>query len=127
MAGPIADGRSGQSPNDVTFTVGTEAANAITVAVQLATGVSDIAERAAVIVYLSSDVNGDTPIAAQTSLACGTDGSLLGTLTAATSLVCLSEADGDIDIVVTDTGVYTRYVNVVLPSGLKKNVAITFA
>lgn len=126
MAAPIADGRN-PGPNDVGFTVGVEGANLITVAVQLKSGASDIAERCAVIVYLSSDANGDTPIAAQTSIAAGADGSLLGTLTAATSIILLSEADGDIDVAVTDTGVYSRYVNVILPDGSKKSQIITFA
>jgi hypothetical protein len=127
MAAPVADGRLGQMANDALFTVGAEATNAITTAVQLKLGAEDITERCVVIAYLSSDANGDTPIAAQTSIACGTDGSVIGTLTAATSIMVISEADGDIDITVTDTGVYTRYLNIILPNGLKKSVAMTFA
>ena len=119
MPAPILDGRFGNMANDVGFTIGPESSNAITVNIQLKVGVSDVSERCCVIVYQSSDANGDTPVAAQTSLALGTDGSLLGTLTAATSIVALSEADGDIDIVITDTGVVNRYLTVVLANGTK--------
>lgn len=127
MGAPIPDGRTTE-PNDASFSIGVEGSNAITVAIQLLRGLSDIAERAAVVVYQSSDAAGDVPVAAQTSLAVGTDGSLLGTLIAATSLLLLSEADGDIDVVITDTGAVTRYLNVILPSGKKvTSSAIVFA
>lgn len=125
--GAVLDGRLGQMPNDCTFTVGAEGGNAITTAIQLLSGASELSEAGFVTVYLSSDAAGQTPVAAQTSIACGTDGSVVGTLTAATTLLVVSEADGDIDIVVTDTGVYTRYLNVVFPNGLRKAVAMTFA
>lgn len=127
MAAPTPDGRYYNSPNDVSAVIGAEAANAITVNIQLLAGAAEITERAAVHIYQSSDANGDVPVAAQTSLALGTDGSLLGTLTAATSILALSEADGDIDIVITDTGAVTRYLQVVLPQGTKKTIGpITF-
>ena len=128
MAAPHGDGRNRQQPNDASFAIGTEGTNAITVGIQLLNGNREIAGKAVVDVYLSSDAAGDVPVAAQTSLALGTDGSLLGTLIAATTLRVLSEADGDIDVVITDTGVYARYLNVVLPNGSKvTSGAITFA
>lgn len=125
--GAILDGRLGMMPNDCTFVVGTEAGNAITTNIQLLNGATELDEAGFVFVYLSSDAAGQAPQAAQTSIACGTDGSVVGTLTAATTLLVVSEADGDIDIVVTDTGTYTRYLNVVFPNGLRKAVAMTFA
>lgn len=125
--GAVLDGRFGMMPNDCTFSVGAEAGNAITTAIQLLNGLTEITEAACVTVYLSSDAAGQTPVAAQTSIACGTDGSVVGTLTAATTLLVISEADGDIDIVVTDTGTSTRYLNVVFPTGLRKAATLPFA
>lgn len=65
------------------FTVGTESGNAITVAVQLRDAKSqDVRVRGSVSAFLSSDATGDTPLLDHdlpTSVAAGTDGSLLGT------------------------------------------------
>lgn len=128
MAAPIPDGRRGAEPNDASFSFGAEAANAITGTITLLQGVTAIATRVAVHVYLSSDAAGATPVAAQTSLAVGGAGVLLGTLTAATSLLVLCHTDGTIQIVTTDTGVYSRYLNVILPNGVKvTSQAFTFA
>lgn len=113
------------------FTVGAEntGAGTINVAIQLKdwNGV-DLAHRAALLWYLSSDANGDA-IAAATSggIAIGTDG-LLIEWTANVSGMVTSESDGDIDVTLTEAGAGTWYLVLVLPGGkLAVSGAITFA
>jgi hypothetical protein len=98
----------------VTSSVAAEAANAITVSLQLYGPAQDreATESLVFFCYLSSDAAGDTAVAAQTSMAAGTDGSVVGIVEAAKSLICKSEADGDFDMVVTDTGTASRYLQV---------------
>lgn len=112
-----------------TFTVGTEATDAINVAIQLkdAAG-SDMAIRTGLAWYLSSDANGDA-IASATSggLAIGTDGLLLEWTNNVSGWV-VSEADGDIDVTITHNAAATYYLVLVLPNGkLTASGAITFA
>lgn len=117
------------APADATFTIGTEAANVINVAVQLKDGAGDdIATRAAVQFYLSDDADGDTIVAAATSLAIGTDGVAIENISNSAGLL-ISEADGDIDINIGDaSGAATYYLVLVMPSGeLVVSSAITFA
>lgn len=89
----------------------------------------DLGNVASVIVYLSSDDEGKDIHAATvtTETAIKTDGSL--TVVAAKQMyVCVSEADGDIDLTITDTGANTYYVNVILPTGrIVTSDVITFA
>lgn len=112
------------------FTIGTEAANVINVAIQLTDGAgSNLAKRGFVQVYLSNDANGDSIATTGTpaGLAIGTDG-LFQQLTANKAGFCTSEADGSIDLNITNTGAGTQYLVVVLPSGkLVVSSAITFA
>ena len=117
------------APADATFTIGTEAGNVINVAVQLKDGAGDdIATRAAVQFYLSDDADGDTIVAAATSLAIGTDGVAIENISNSAGLL-ISEADGDIDINIGDaSGAATYYLVLVMPSGeLVVSDAITFA
>jgi hypothetical protein len=89
----------------------------------------DLASRAAVQIYLADDANGDTPsaVAPDGGMAIGTDGALIE-WTANLSGLAISEADGDIDITIIDSGTPTFYLIVVLPSGeLVASAAITFA
>ncbi len=123
-------------PASITFTPGAEAANAIVVAVQLkdANG-NDLGRRAGLWFYLSSDANGDALQAhsATLTIAGGTDGMV--SLNAAANALghgkffAVSEADGDIDISITETaGAATYYLIGVLPNGkLVPSGAITFA
>jgi hypothetical protein len=112
-----------------TFAVGTEAANAINVAIQLkdASGV-DLARRCALPWYLSGDANGDAIASAPGSgIAIGTDGLLLE-WTANVSGLVISEADGDIDVTLSESSTGTWYLVLVLPGGnLAVSGAITFA
>lgn len=117
------------APFDATFVIGAEVGNVINVAIQLkdADG-TDLATRAALHFYLSGDANGDTVVAAATSLAIGTDGVAIEYVSNSAGLL-ISEADGDIDLNVGDaSGVATYYLILILPNGLlKASTAITFA
>lgn len=114
--------------NDVTFVIGAEAANVINVGVQLKYD-GDVAQRCAATMYLSNDANGDSISSAPDSVAIGTDGVLIDPYAASQSFVVVSEADGDIDINITEAGgAATYYLVVILPDGsLKVSNAITFA
>jgi len=111
-----------------TFTVGAETGNAITVAVQLtdAQGAA-LAHRAGVYMYISDDVNGDSVATAVSEIAAGTDGLFIAHV-AGQAGEAVSEADGDIDIVVTNSNTGTIYLAVVLPDGsLATSTGLTFA
>lgn len=115
--------------NGATFTIGAETANAITVNIQLKDGAADAYQRAAVFGYLSGDANGDTIIATgPTSIAAGTDG-VYSPIVAVKTFNLISEADGDIDLVITlSSGAATYYLILVMPDGsLVASGAITFA
>lgn len=121
--------------DSATFTIGAEAANAITVNVQLTAGGADVASRQGGICYLSSDANGDIfePDSSTLSWAVGTDG-MFGPLAATDAVgntfgMFLSEADGDLDIVVTQTsGADTIYLVLITPDGPPVvSAALTFA
>lgn len=112
-----------------TFTVGTEAANAINVAIQLkdAAG-ADMATRSSLFWYLSSDANGDAIATAPSSgIAIGTDGLLIEWTNNVSGMVT-SEADGDIDVTLGESSTGTWYLVLVMPNGkLSVSSAITFA
>ena len=117
------------APAGASFTIGAEAGNEINVAVQLLDGNGDeLATRAAVQFYLSDDADGDTLVAAATSLAIGTDGVILEHISNSAG-VLVSEADGDVDVTIGDaSGAATYYLVLVMPSGeLVVSDAITFA
>lgn len=113
-----------------TFAVGVEGGNAINVAVQItdAAGV-DLAVRGSVLAYLSDDEFGNSIIAVAPSggVAIGVDG-LAIPLVANKAFQLTSEADGDIDLTITEAGVKTCYLILVMPDGrLLASPAITFA
>jgi len=112
-----------------TITVGAvnDSANTCAVTIQLTDAAgADIDFRGAVHFYLGG-INGDTLSTAATSLAIGTDGLMIEPISNSYGLL-VSEADGDIDIVVGGgTGAYTTYLNLVLPTGqLVTSGAIVF-
>lgn len=121
---PIVD-----SPYDVSWTVGTESGNAVTVAAQLKDFAgNDLTVPASLLMYLASDSAGLNIKASTvtTETAIGTDGSL-GVLLAGQVYQVTSEADGDIDIVITDTSADTYYVVLVMPNGkLEVSTVATF-
>ena len=120
------------------FTIGEEIADAIIVTIQLKgpAGV-DLQVRASVLAYLSDDAYGDSVVATEPSgaVAIGTDGLLIPILTgvsaselAKTIFQLTSEADGDIDISITEAGAKTLYLVLVMPDGrLVVSDAIIFA
>lgn len=109
------------------FTVGSETGNTITIAVQINDGASSpaaIAKRQGLFWYLSSDSTGDTLATAPTGgIAAGTDGTLIETLDNQAGYV-ITEADGDADFVLTDSGTNNFYLNIVMPNGDIKTSAV---
>jgi len=104
-------------PADVTFgTPGAEAGNAITVSAQLqnADGV-DLANAATVGIGITTDSGGNTA-GSVNALAAGTDGTG-HVLAAGIYSMMRSEADGDLDLVVTKNDAGTVYPVVDLPTG----------
>ena len=116
--------------SDVSFTVGAEAANSINVAIQLKNGVGgNRSERTCVFAYLSDDANGDSVAgtAPDGNVAIGTDGVLIPVV-ADKAFMLVSEADGDIDLDIGESGADTWYLVVRLPNGdLIASDALTFA
>ena len=113
----------------VTFTVGTEATNAINVAMQFKDGNgADLAERKAVNWWLASNAAGDAIAAAPSSgIAIGTDGTLIESVTNVSGIL-ITEADGEADVTLTDNTTGTWHLVVQLPNGsLAVSGAITFA
>jgi hypothetical protein len=112
-----------------TLTVGTEATNVINVACQLKDNDSNaVAARRCVYVYLSDDANGDgiTASAPATSVAVGTNGNIIDTLTAKSSFMITTSATGAFDLDITDTTGSTWYLAVVHGDELSVSGAITF-
>ena len=121
-----------QLQHDASLTPGAEASNVINVAIQIKddkTGL-DSAVRSSVRMYLSDDANGDSFVATAPSgaVAIGTDG-LLVDIGGGTKKVFMlvSEADGDIDVNITEAGAKTLYMILVMPNGrLVASGTITF-
>jgi hypothetical protein len=102
-----------------TITVGAESANARAITIQLTDGDGvDLAHRAAVLIAVLLDANGDAFVATggSTGIAIGTDGALLA-IVAKKLFLAISEADGDIDLTWTDTGTEAAYLCVIRPDG----------
>ena len=127
--------RASQNPwavgvaNNASFTIGAETANAITVNIQFKDKLKDVAERVSVTAYLSDDANGDSVAGtAPTSVAAGTDGVYIP-IVAGKCFQLISEADGDMDLVVTlSSGADTWYLILIMPDGsLVASEALTFA
>lgn len=116
---------------DVVMVVGAEAADVINVAIQLNNPEGKALEEVGVLdFYLADDAAGLTPstTAPTVGIAIGTDGALIETV-ANLSGTMISEADGDIDIDITNaTTTPTFYLVARLPcGGLVISDAITFA
>lgn len=119
---------------DATFTIGDEAANSITTAIQITDGAgNDISWAVALPFYLSSDAAGQVPeTGTDGAITAGTDGAVILNGAAASvqenSGIIITEADGDMDFVLGDTGADTYYINLIMPDGrLVTSDAITFA
>lgn len=101
-----------------TLVAGTEDTNVVNVVGTLldAEGVA-VAKRTKLTAYLSDDANGDSLASTGNGFAIGTDGLLLGELTADHSYVFVTESDGTFDIDITETGTATYYLIVAMPNG----------
>lgn len=112
------------------FTIGSEAANAINVAIQLTDRKNggDISERVALMWYLASNATGDAiATAPDGGIAIGTDGLLIEHTNNVAGVV-VSEVDGDIDVTITESTAKSFYLVLVAPDGkLYPSAAITFA
>lgn len=112
------------------FTIGAEAAHVRRVSIQLKDDAgADLAVRGSILAYLATDATGDTITAAAPSggVAIGVDGIAIP-LVAGKAFQLVSEADGDIDIDITEATAKTFYLVLVLPNGaLAVSDAITFA
>jgi hypothetical protein len=114
----------------ITWTVGAEATNAITVSGQAFDEAgNEMAEACAFSWYWANDADGLTPttVAHDGGTAAGTDGAIIEQV-ANLSGIAITEADGDIDIVATDAGAFTTYLVAVNPDGtLSVSAAVTHA
>ena len=118
----------------VSFTVGSESTEAITVSCQFkdAAG-ADMTSARCLRAYLSADSAGQTAASSSgLTVTSGTDGLTQVSVDANTinMLWLTSEADGDVDVVITDAsgGTTTNYLNVITPDGkIHTSGAITFA
>lgn len=112
------------------FVIGADAGTTINVAIQLKDSAgADLAVRGSVFAYLSDDANGDSIAGTAPSggWAIGTDG-LLIPVVAGKAAQLVSEADGDIDITITEASADTWYLILVMPDGrLVASEAITFS
>lgn len=116
------------SPASATITVGAEAGGSINVAIQLLDGAGDdLATAAGVLAYISDDADGTSVAAtAPDTVAIGADGVAIP-LVAGKTFLLVSEADGDIDIDVSEAAADTFYLVLVMPSGeLVISSALTF-
>jgi len=116
---------------DVVMTVGTEAGNAIDVAVQLNDHNGKALEVVGVVdFYLSDDAAGAVPTAAvpDGGIAVGAAGKMLETVTDAAGKL-ISDAAGLVNVVISDTtGTPTFYLVIIPPTGgMIISDAITFA
>lgn len=114
--------------SSVTTTVGTEAANAINVAIQLKGPNGDVSRSGGVFAYLSDNADGSTIAVSAPSggWAIGTDG-LLIPVVANKAAYLISEADGDIDVTITEVTDKTFYLVIVLPDGSLNITTVDFA
>lgn len=116
--------------NQIDFVIGTEAANVINVAAQLKDGLQALGQRVHLSYYLSDDANGDgvAGTAPDTSVTIGTDGNIISEITDDKHGVLVTNATGQFDLDIEETGVDTWYLIVCLPDGsIVASTAITFA
>lgn len=104
---------------DASFTIGAEDTNTVAVNIQLKDFAgNDLAVPNAVIAYISTASTGlDVgTISGEIALTSSGDGAA-NTLLTHYAWLLISEADGDIDVTITDTGTTTQYLTLVLPNG----------
>jgi hypothetical protein len=122
----IGTERRGGTLYQVSFTVGAPSGGAVTVAVQLEDGIGQPVVSAHVVeFYLADDAAGLTPstTAPDGGVAAGTDGAILTADNLTGRLV--SEADGDVDVVVSESTVGTWFLVAVVSGRMYVSGAIT--
>lgn len=117
--------------NAVVWNITAEAANARTLKIQFyARNGREMQRPCAVLAYVSSSATGDAIEAASgtLSVAAGTDGALVE-LSTDNGYLLIPEADGDMDVTITQTsGADTHYLVIVMPNGdLIVSPAVDFA
>lgn len=109
-----------QVPAGASFSLGAEASDARTVSIQLKDkNGNNLANRAGVLAYIATDANGDSLHAASgtLSVAGGANG-FISELATDNSFLLVSEANGTIDVAITETAAsQTLYLVLVLPTG----------
>jgi hypothetical protein len=119
------------APFDASFTIGTEAANIINVAVQLKDADAvNLAAIKSLKIYLSDNTTGNNFIATAPSgtVVIGTNGALYDVGGNKKVFQVITNSSAQFDINITEVGVKTLYLVLVLPNGaLKISSAITFA
>jgi hypothetical protein len=119
------------APFDASFTIGTEAANIINVAVQLKDADAvNLAAIKSLRIYLSDNTTGNNFIATAPSgtVVIGTNGALYDVGGNKKVFQVITNSSAQFDINITEVGVKTLYLVLVLPNGaLKISSAITFA
>jgi len=109
------------------FSIGTKAGTTINVAITLKGSNVQSKKVQGFQAYLSDNADGSNVLAVVTSgaVAIGTNG-VLEVLVAKKVFLGLSDANGLIDINITEAGAKTLYLCLILKSGLKVSKAITF-
>ena len=112
---PYSDGAF----STVEFTIGAEAANSINVAGQLKDTNVNFEGRAVLDVYLSTDAEGDNlaATAPDGDVAIGTNGVILAELVTDKYFKIITNADGQFDLDIGESGALSLYLIVALPSG----------
>ena len=116
------------NPYGATFVIGAEAGNVINVAIQLNNSEGNaLKQRGTIMGYLSNNADGDDlATAPDGGIAIGTDGLLIETV-ANQAFMMTSEATGEIDVDISETGTPTFYIVLVMASGERViSDAITF-
>jgi hypothetical protein len=113
---------------DVEYTIGAET-TARTVSCQFTYGGAEVTSPVCVMQYLATAATGQALATAPSDgTAAGTDGTILAVHTTNVLWTAISEADGDLDIVITESGEASFFLVTVLPSGLiKASAEIAFA
>ncbi len=121
--GPFAQGVLGQTAHDVEFTVGAQATDTITVAVQLKDeNGANLSSVACVKAFLTTTSAGTVfATAPATSTLVGANGGVMAeTVATFSDITLLTNATGRVDVALTDDTTRNAYLNVVLPNGVIK-------
>ena len=112
---------------DVAFTVSDNDTTTPNIAMQFKdVGGNDIDHPVAVVCYLSTDAYGQTLAVDSidtSQIAIGTDGTILYEPVTDIAAYCVSETDGDLDLVISVVDGKNVYFNVVMPNGEVKTCA----